>query len=526
MTYISQGNTRNFKELGNTKKEKPAEKARLAEQQVNKDVCIVGGGTAGWMTALLINTNYDCNVTLIESEDIGILGAGEGTTPQFITFLEEVKLRLSDIVANCSATVKHGIEFANWNGDGTSYFHSFNINDDFNVLTPSNILIIAKYLEENKDYNHLNFSNLLSQNYKTGFKLRRKEQGRHTELENVCSYALHFDARKLADYLKKVAIERDVVRIEGKVTQIKTDDKNYINELVLDNGKSITTDYVFDCTGFARLIIGKFFQTKWKSYANKLPLNSAIPFFLPHDNHVKPQTTAIAMKHGWMWQIPVKDRYGCGYVFDKNRVSSDEALAEAEQWFGQKLTSPRSFSFDAGSFENTVVNNCMAVGLAQSFVEPLEATSIWISLINLFEFINLDILRNDNHYLKNTFNKRCSSRNDEVAEFLHFHYLSERDDTPFWKEFKHLYPMTEVQKELVEQVRQTVMPVSTVNVMWGPSYTMVGLGIRQASLDFRKRYLEKTDLFKLFQRKEELVKRQQMMLESCILHKDFIENNF
>jgi tryptophan halogenase len=493
---------------------------------VNKNVCVIGGGTAGWITALLINAHYGYNVTVIESEDIGILGAGEGTTPQFITFLEEAKIQVSDLVKHCSATIKHGIDFINWNGDGKSYFHSFAMNNDYYVFNPENILIVAKYIQEGRDYNPLVFSGLLADKLKTGIRLKRKISDVRSELEYLVTYALHFDARKLASYLRDVAISRDVNRIEGKVKTFTTDERNYINSIVLENDSKIKCDFVFDCSGFARLIIGNFYKSKWKSYTDKLPLNSAIPFFLPHDNNVKPQTSAIAMKNGWMWQIPVNGRYGCGYVFDNNRTTADKALLEAEQYFGQKLDSPRAFAFNAGGYQETVINNCMAVGLAQSFVEPLEATSIWISLINLFDFINADLIRNDNPIIKKSFNKACVYRNDQVVEFLHFHYLSERNDSDFWREFKYNHPMTEFQEEMMAQLNHSVLSPSTLDKMWGPSWLMVGLGINQLKHNFREKYLQDADLFKLFRKKEELVKRQQAMLESCLSHKDFIENNF
>lgn len=343
---------------------------------------IVGGGTAGWLTALYVKKNIPYSqVTVIASSDIGVLGAGEGTTFHFIDFLKKIDITPQEIIDNAKGTVKRGIRFTNWNGDGNSYFHPF-----FNG---------------NKS-------------------------------------ALHFDANLLSKYLETVAISRDILLIDDIVENIITDDKKYITDLQLKSGKSVKTNFVFDCSGFRRLIIGGLYKTNWVSYSDKLPAKKAIPFFVTNDNTYLPEyTESIAMKYGWIWKIPVQGRYGCGYVFDSDFVSEEDILKELEKYLGYKIKSPKTFTFNAGCFEKTWINNCIAIGLSAGFTEPLEATSIWVSIVSLqmIESKIDGIISRDQKSIEQ-FNLLIRNMNEEIVNFLYLHYLSKKKDSKFWETFK------------------------------------------------------------------------------------------
>ena len=239
---------------------------------------IVGGGTAGWLTALFVKEKFPySDVTVIASSEIGILGAGEGTTPPFMNFLAKIKINPNEIISNCLGTIKTGIKFNNWSGDTKHYFHNF---------------------------------------------LADTRQG---------DSALHFDANLLAKYLQTVGIERGIKLVDNEVTDVCADSNNNITSLILKDKTSIDLDFVFDCSGFRRLIIGKHYNAKWTSYKKILPVDRAMPFFLQNDNTNLPvYTEAIALRHGWMWKIPVQGRYGCGYVFDSSRATDSEIKEEIE----------------------------------------------------------------------------------------------------------------------------------------------------------------------------------------------------
>ena len=359
-----------------------------------KSVTIIGGGTAGWFTALMIKNYYaHLDVLVIESEEIGILGAGEGTTPHFINLLADINISLDQIIKHADGTIKNGIKFENWNGDNKSYFHSFAPHSELNQL--GNYSILSAQLSKYDDLSNINYPEKVTNEYKVPFIYGKKSTNLNSNLidyfENNSNYALHFNARKLAKFFAEVGLARGIRRIEGRVTQLINNEQGYIKSIRVDTEpKLIETDFVFDCSGFARLCLGKHYNTEWESYEKHLPMNTAIPFFISHDNNVTAETTSIAMSSGWCWQIPVRDRYGCGYVFDSEFISEDQALAEAEQYFGQKLEVPKTFKFKPGSYKKTLVKNCLAIGLSQGFVEPLEATSLWVSYRNLINFINFN----------------------------------------------------------------------------------------------------------------------------------------
>ena len=241
-------------------------------------------------------------------------------------FLKKCNIDENDFINKTKSTFKLGIDFENWNVYNTSYKHPF-IND---------------------------------------------------------SKAYHFDARLIAEYFKQISINRGVTHINGIVKSFVQNDKKDITNLVLSDDTTIPTDFVFDCSGFHRLLIGKLYNSNWVSYSNHLKVNTAVPFFLDRtDTNMELDTKAIAMDYGWMWQIPLQHRWGCGYVFDGNRINEIQAKEEIELKLNRKIQSPKTLKFSAGYYDNVWVNNCIAMGLASGFLEPLEAVSIHITLMEL-----------------------------------------------------------------------------------------------------------------------------------------------
>ena len=334
---------------------------------------IVGGGTAGWLTALYINKHFpNDNVTVVASSEIGILGAGEGTTPPFIDFLKEVDIPEEDLFNNCKATIKTGIKFTNWNGDADEYFHNFTA-------------------------------------------------GLH---------ALHFDASLLAKYFQQVATSRGVKLIDDEVLGVQFEENNDIESLTLKSGKQVGVDFLFDCSGFRRMFIGGYYKSNWTEYP--MPCKRAIPFFLPNDGTNLPEyTESIAMKYGWIWKIPVQGRYGCGYVFDSTMTTDEDAAQEIKDYLGHDFVSPKTFNFIAGAYDQCWVNNCMAVGLSSGFIEPLEATSIWVQILALKIFVEVF----GTQTAKEKLNSDVKEINEDILAFLYYHYMGERRDTEFWENF-------------------------------------------------------------------------------------------
>jgi tryptophan halogenase len=413
-----------------------------------KEITVIGGGTAGWLSALFIQHLIpNSKVTVIESSDIGILGAGEGTTPHFINFLKEMNINVSDLFKYTKATVKNGIKFTNWNKDNKFYYHNFY--DRF-ALSNSNAAIL-KILAEEDNLDSYQYSSLISNEDKVKFI-----KNHNNSIQPQGEYAVHFDASLLAKYLKQVGIERKINCIDSIVVGIKSDEDDFITDIKLQNGLLIKTDFVIDCSGFKRLVIGKHYQSKWIDYSKIIPNNRAIAFFIKNtSNRIPPYTESIATDHGWVWKIPVQDRFGCGFVFNSN-LSSDELIKqEILKLFPEEdIEFGKTFNFDAGCYEKTWIKNCVAVGLASGFIEPLEATSLMLSIITLthLSFSLPGLLYGKQSYI-DKYNEIVSLRNKDILDFIYLHYLTKRKDNDYWIHYNNHTNIPDKLKSTLEQLK-------------------------------------------------------------------------
>ena len=297
----------------------------------------------------------------------------------------------------------------------------------------------------------------------------------------MISYSYHFDATLMANFLRKKAEERGVKRIEGTVNDFINDKDGNINTIKLTDDITISNiDFVFDCSGFKRLIIGKHYEGEWISYENQLKVNCAIPFFLEKEpDIIKPYTDAIAMKYGWMWKIPLQSRYGCGYIFDKNYINENEAKKEVEEMLGQEIKINKIINFDAGRYKDVWIKNCISIGLSAGFTEPIEATSIWTAISQLSYLTKMNFTY-PSEMFREEYNEYFGNFNDSVLDFLYYHYLTDRDDTPFWKDYKEstIIPKT-LEKKLKKWKERTpnIFDKGIVETFPIISYIEVGLGL-------------------------------------------------
>ena len=398
-----------------------------------KKIVVVGAGFAGWATALSINKLFPWSeITVIGSKEIGILGAGEGTIPSIEEFLQTIEVDPLDLIKNCKATIKYGIVFNGWDKNGSgSYMNPFrshtasdrahshlNLKIDFKPLfchlTDQNIddyTLIGSYARNNKVF----------------YDKNTLERTQSKFVDN----AYHFDAIETAEFLKQVAISRNIKYVDDIVTHFLQKENGDIYKIITKH-QEFDCDFVFDCSGFKRLIIGQLYKTKYISVQDKLPVNRALPFFLPPRKETEPYTIATAMNYGWCWQIPLQHRYGCGYVFDSTLCDDETAKNEIKQKFGD-VNVPRVFSFNAGYYEEFWKNNCIAIGLSNSFLEPLEATSIWTttSILTFLRYFIVTMHKQDQEII-DTFNEKMRDTLSHIVDHLQFHYLNKRSDTEFW----------------------------------------------------------------------------------------------
>jgi tryptophan halogenase len=507
-------------------------------------ITVVGGGTAGWLTALYVKTCLpDSEVTLIESEEIGILGAGEGSTPHLVYLLDLVGIPVSRVIKETGATIKTGIKFTNWNNDGEFYYHGFAMREGFGFnsvqINPLALSTLSTYVSnavKNEKLGLVDMSEKLGESNKVPFTVNRDAPADVSntifKFNNYGDFSLHFDAKKLAELLRSIGEDRGIKRIEGIVASTEEDSYGDIKTITLESGEKGETDFVFDCTGFARFLIGKKFKSEWDSYSEYLPVNAAIPFFLPaNENNTPPYTEAIAMKYGWIWKIPLQHRFGCGYVYDSSLITEKQAMEEIEDYLGFEPEYPRKdkggFKFSAGSYKQPWIKNCIAVGLSSGFIEPLEATSIWVSIMSLREALsNVELMTLKDDRVSDEYNSYMQKINEEVRNFVYFHYMSNRNDTEFWEKFSDYNKAPEGVKTIVNKWSYRPPRVEDkYGIFWTiESWYAVGCGINLVDKEVIKRSYTHADVSKwAFGQYGDLKAKQDDAVKHFMDHSQFIE---
>ena len=402
-----------------------------------KNVVILGGGTAGWLAAYILSDFFNSNkldgkVKIIESSKIPTIGVGEGTTSIFYEFLKKYKLDEADFLKETKATLKFGIVHKDWKELGNTYYGPI---DDPQLIAPKNKPETFEYLKAyaiaaGRPVSEIHLHTLLMQNKKVPYTYKNN----NLELISPFYYAYHFDNSLVANYLKKRS--KNIEIIDDIYTSSSQNDDGTIKSLHFESGLELGVDLVIDCSGFKKLIIGDQYKTKWKSYENNLPVNRAMPFFLDinEENYIN-YTLAWAQKFGWMWQIPTQERVGAGYVYCDQFISPDQAQEEIEKVLGHKIEPRRDIKFNSGRLEKYWVKNCLAIGLSSGFLEPLEATSIHSTLVQLIlfasEYLKKEMNFNDDKQISD-FNNRIARQFDDFKTFLNMHYVSKRRDSKFW----------------------------------------------------------------------------------------------
>jgi tryptophan 6-halogenase len=413
-------------------------------------IIIVGGGTAGWISALMISKIFKGvhSVTLIESSSLGIIGAGESSTGALRRIVNNEEWDFGcnqlDFFNEADATPKLAVLYKNWKGDNSEY------------LAPIDSAIEDKYIGTNPllnsyvangipiEYSSL-FGRMASSNI-TPFHIE------NNELFGLNNHAFNFDAKLAADYFEKVC-GSDVIKIDAIVQDINFKENGCVNDILLDNGKTIDGDFFIDATGFGRLFPNKM-GVKYLEYP-ELTLNSALPFLLPHTEETpKLLTTAWAQKFGWMWQIPTRSRFGCGYVYDSNFIDADQAQQEIENILKTEIEPIKNIKFRPGRLETAWNKNVLSVGLSVNFFEPLEATSIHgtILLLNMFvlNYLKEDLERTITDKNISKFNNSIAEMYDNYKTFILLHYATGRNDTEFWRNANSLAVNDPIVAEILE----------------------------------------------------------------------------
>lgn len=403
-----------------------------------KKILIVGGGTAGWMTAAALGKmmGRNCTIELIESEEIGTVGVGEATIPMIKLYNQVLGIDENEFMRETQATFKLGIEFCDWGKKGESYIHGFGrIGQDAGLL-PFHQYWLKLYQEGlADDLEHYSINTAAA--YQN--KFMRAQEGSNSPLADI-GHAFHFDAVLYARYLRKFSERLGVKRTESKVETVQTAEDGKISAIQLQNGTLVHADLFIDCTGFQGLLIEKALQTGYEDWSHWLPCNRAVAVPCESSRTLVPYTRSIAHESGWQWRIPLQHRIGNGHVYCNQFISDDEAQATLlANLDGKPLATPRLLKFVTGKRKKFWNKNCVAIGLSSGFMEPLESTSIHLIQSSIAKLLEFFPDQDFNQHDIDEYNNQLSFEFEKIRDFLILHYkVTQREDSPFWAYCKNM----------------------------------------------------------------------------------------
>ncbi len=417
-------------------------------------IVILGGGTAGWMAAAALSKfleGKDASVQLVESDAIGTIGVGEATVPGIKYFNRQLGVNERDFIRETQATFKLGIEFRDWYAQGSSFFHPF---ADYGMPINGQSfyqhwLALHKqgYTGKLEDFC---LSTQLALNGR--FSLPDAESG--TPLTDY-NYAYHFDASLYAKFLRSYAEARGVQRFEGMIASVEQDtDSGFIKRLILEDGRILDGELFIDCSGFKGILIEKTLQTPYENWSHWLPCNSAVAMQTENAENPVPYTRSTAHEAGWLWKIPLQHRAGNGYVYCSNYISDQHAIDTLERNVtGRALTTPRVIKFTTGVRQEFWNKNCVALGLASGFLEPLESTSISLIQTGIDKLLNHFPDSDFSPELRDEANRLNLLEYARLRDFLILHYkASKRGDTAFWRDVQSM-DIPEMLAQKIERFR-------------------------------------------------------------------------
>jgi len=501
-------------------------------------VVIVGGGTAGWMSAAAIRRRLnpeDYAVTLIESDDIGTVGVGEATLPHIKIFNDMLGLDEAQFMRETRATFKIGIQFCDWDLPGDCYIHPFGaFGEPWGGVEFQHHWLRA--LQAGRRRNSLqDYSYAVVAARDNAFEFPNEDRN---SIRSTYAYAYHFDAGLYAAYLRRWAIERGVRRIEGQVCDIKRHAAGGdVQELTLKSGERIEGDLFIDCSGFRSLLLGGVMGAAWRDWTHWLPCDRAFALPTQRAGALTPYTRATARRAGWMWRIPLQHRTGNGYVFSSRFIDEDDARNELVTALGAGApggtapgaaaqAEPRLLRFSPGRREQAWRGNCVAIGLASGFLEPLESTSIYLIQAAVTDLINLMPKPGAvaDPRLMNEFNRLNDMQYERIRDFLVLHYMANRRvGEPLWDYVRSMPLPDSLAHKLALFRARASLPNYQYGLFARDSWlsVLMGQGIRPQGYD---RLADAFPMDTLEERLAELRNRIQTNVNAMTSHGEFIAN--
>ncbi|MFJ8314014.1 MULTISPECIES: tryptophan halogenase family protein [unclassified Streptomyces] len=450
-----------------------------------RKVVILGGGTAGWMTAAYLGKALQntVKITVLEAPSIPRIGVGEATIPNLQrAFFDYLGIAEEEWMRECNASYKMAVKFINWRtpGDGSpqprvvdGYADAFH--HPFGLLPSSDRIPLSHYWaakalrgETTEPYDHACFTDTAI--------MDANKAPRWLDMRRATNYAWHFDAQLVAKFLRTFAVTKQAVEhVEDEMTEVLTDERGFITALCTKSGRRLDGDLFVDCSGFRGLLINQAMGEPFLDMSDHLLCDSAVATAIPHDDEkhgVEPYTSSIAMPAGWTWKIPMLGRFGSGYVFSSRFADRDEATADFARLWGldPERTPFNHIRFRVGRNRRAWVRNCVSIGLASCFVEPLESSGIYFIYAAIHMLAKHFPDRTFDPVLVDRFNREIQEMFDDTRDFLQAHYyFSPRTDTPFWRANKEL-KLADGIKDKVETYRSGLpvnLPISDEGTYYG-----------------------------------------------------------
>ncbi|MFL6726170.1 MAG: tryptophan halogenase family protein [Sphingomicrobium sp.] len=414
-------------------------------------IVIVGGGTAGWMTAAALARAClpGMAVTLVESDEIGIVGVGEATIPSIALFNQSLGLDEAEFLSATGGTYKLGIAFDGWGKPDEAYVHAFGlVGSALGVVPFHHYWLRGRKLGISKPLGHYILHTIAIAGNRFSHVQRPPDS-----IRPPLPYAFHFDASLYAKFLRGYAEKRGIVRQEGKIVAVERDSSSGdVAAVLLANGTRVSGDLFIDCSGFRGLLIEQELETGFEAWSEWLQCDRAIAVPCAPVEPLMPLTRVIARQAGWQWRIPLQHRIGNGYVFSSRRISEDEATATLlTNLDGERMADPRTIRFTPGIRRKSWVRNVVAIGLSSGFIEPLESTSIHVIQTAINRLLELLPAGEISQATRDDFNARTRFEMERIRDFIILHYhANQREDETFWDDLRAM----EVPQSLQHKVDQ------------------------------------------------------------------------
>ena len=441
-------------------------------------VAVIGGGTAGWMTAAALSNKLKglpVSIRLVESEEIGIVGVGEATLPHIRAFNNTLNISEHELMKATEATFKLGIEFCDWGRIGDRYIHPFG---DFgpmvNDLPFYHFWLRLKGQGDRSRLEEYSFPIMAAENCRF-----RHPATDLSKIESTFGYAYQFDASLYARFLRRYAEANGVVRTEGKIVGTNLDgETGFVESVTLASGEVVEADLFVDCSGFRGLLIEQALQTGYDDWSKWLPCNRAIAVPCETRGPLTPFTRATARTGGWQWRIPLQHRVGNGHVYCSDFISDEEAESQLlSNLEGPILADPKKLFFTTGRRRSFWNRNVVAIGLSAGFLEPLESTSIHLIQDGITELLTLFPDKTFQQSDIDEYNRRMSLHFERVRDFLLLHYVAtQRDDSEMWRHFRSLELPASLQEKIDAWVTRGYIIKYEFGLFLPPSWIAVMLG--------------------------------------------------